>query len=275
MIKLSRLKSLGVSSLNALFPAQCVSCSSLLTGTTSLSPLLCGPCFSTLDFIRDPKCERCGMHTAISLVGGYCPSCGEGGVVESLSQSKGALIYQGSTTNLIKAFKHGDRLELADRFAGWMLEAGQDLVDRADYLVPIPLNWRRLVRRRYNQAAILAQAIADKSGSTWRSDLLVRSKFVATQKDQSAEQRFLNLEGAFSINHKKRDQVKGASILLIDDVRTTGATLQSAAATLMDAGAHQVNGLVLALVPPKNGLYIQEPLDPNADPDQEFFDGQS
>ena len=133
-------------------------------------------------------------------------------------------------------------------FAGHMRRAGRKCLKGADYIVPVPLHVSRRIKRRYNQSALLARALAKISGPQFDPDILIRHRATATQGGRSASGRRRNVQGAFKVRDIAIDRVKGTKIVLIDDVMTTGATLESCARTLKRAGATQVAALTLARV---------------------------
>ncbi|HEX4570431.1 MAG TPA: phosphoribosyltransferase family protein, partial [Dongiaceae bacterium] len=125
--------------------------------------------------------------------------------------------------------------------------AGAELLAEADLVTPVPLHWTRLFTRRYNQAALLAQAAARLAGRPFRPDLLVRRRRTAPQSAGRAA-RARNVAGAFLVPPARRKLVEDRRVLLVDDVRTTGATLESCARALKVAGAAGVDVLTLAMV---------------------------
>ena len=114
--------------------------------------------------------------------------------------------------------------------------------------MPVPLHWLRLWRRRFNQSAFLAQGIAAQSGTPWRHDVLIRARPTRAQVGLDQEARRRNVRNAFAVRPELRAAVAGKSVLLVDDVRTTGATAEASALALKQAGARQVNLLTFALV---------------------------
>jgi ComF family protein len=129
-----------------------------------------------------------------------------------------------------------------------MAEAGRELLHGADGIVPVPLHWRRLWARRFNQSAALAQAIAAASGVPVLHDALRRVKATAQQVGLSRAQRAENIQGAFRVSASGKAMVAGRRLVLVDDVVTTGATVEGCARVLLRAGAAEVDVLSLARV---------------------------
>ena len=160
--------------------------------------------------------------------------------------SRAALRYDSGSRGLVLAFKHADRTQNAPAFAAWMARAGADALARADLLVPVPLHWTRLVRRRFNQAALLARALSKRTGVPFAPDLLARVRMTRTQGDLTRAQRRRNVRGAFQV--RATAPLRGKTVVLIDDVMTTGATFEACARALRRAGAREVRALALARV---------------------------
>jgi len=204
---------------------------------------LCGPCWAGLTFITEPQCARCGYPFEYALPGeSLCAACHAR--LPAYDRAISALAYDDASRELILAFKRGDRTALAGPL-GWLTaRAGTDLLAGADLLLPVPLHPRRLFARRFNQAALLARAIARASGRPWSPDRLRRRKNTPSQGGLSRRQRLENMRGAFAV----RGRLDGMRILLIDDVMTTGATAEACAKVLRRAGAAWVGVLTLARV---------------------------
>ena len=150
---------------------------------------------------------------------------------------------------MILAFKHGDRLEHAPAFARWLEQSAGPLLADAHLVVSVPLHRSRLWRRRYNQAAVLAAGLAGLAGRPHDPLALVRRRATPSQGEMpSASARRKNMRGAFLVPLHKIPAVKGRNILLVDDVFTTGATLDACAAALKAAGATRVDAVTLARV---------------------------
>jgi ComF family protein len=129
-----------------------------------------------------------------------------------------------------------------------MQRSGSELLEEADILVPVPLHRWRLLKRRYNQAALIAKALASPAGKYWSANLLKRARATASQGHMKPNERAKNVKGAFYIDPEQAGEIVGKNILLIDDVYTTGATVRECTRTLIKAGAAEVNVLCLARV---------------------------
>ncbi len=155
------------------------------------------------------------------------------------------MIYSGGGRRVVLGLKHGDRLDMAKPLAEWMARSAGGILRQADVIVPVPLHWRRLFKRRFNQSAELAWHLSKVSDTPCIPDLLVRDRSTPTQDGLTREERQENQHGVFSV-HKRRNVPK--TVLLVDDVMTTGATLSACAETLRAAGVERIDALVLARV---------------------------
>ncbi len=209
---------------------------------------LCATCWGQLRFFAPPLCDRCGCAVLADEGPGptLCGACLT--APPAFDRARAALFYDAASRPLILGFKHGDRLERARTFGAWMAAAGPDLLAGADWVAPVPLHRWRLFRRRYNQAAILARAVARDCPGKLCLDLLLRTRRTPSQEGRTRLQRQGNVKGAFAANPARAAQVAGKHILLIDDVITTGATLGACARALTNAGAAGVTALALARV---------------------------
>lgn len=202
-----------------------------------------------LHFIADPVCTCCGYPFEINMKingGILCGGCLQN--KPAFNRARAALAYDDASRDLILKFKHGDMMHAVDTFLPWLMRAGEDLISQADILLPVPLHRFRLISRRYNQAALLAQAVARKAGKPCIADGLIRNRATDSQGRKKAAERRQNVKNAFAIHPKHGSRLKGKNILLIDDVHTTGATVGECAHTLIKAGAADVNVLTLARV---------------------------
>jgi ComF family protein len=209
---------------------------------------LCAECWRSLTFLGPPQCRLCGYPLPHALPA--APLCGECAREEPVyDRARAALRYDDGARRLILAFKHADRTDTAPAFGRWLARAGAELLADADLVTPVPLHRWRLLKRGYNQAAILAQALARETGATLLPDLVQRVRATASQQGLGGRARIENITaGAFRAHPWHRRRIEGATVLLVDDVLTTGATVAACARVLRRAGAAQVDVLTLARV---------------------------
>jgi ComF family protein len=225
--------------LDLLLPPRCLKCGAAIERTGAL----CAACWSAITLLGEPCCECCGLPFAYDLgAGALCGACTREPPV--FARARAALRYDDESRGLVLALKHGDRLNLAPALGLWMRRAGARLIGEADVIVPVPLHWTRLFARRYNQAAVLAHALARADGPPVGADFLRRKRRTPSQGTRSAAARRRNVAGAFALD--RHADVGDKRVLLIDDVMTTGATIAECARVLLRHGARQVDALTLA-----------------------------
>ena len=149
---------------------------------------------------------------------------------------------------LVHALKYGDRLDLAPMMGRWISHAGCELLAEADALVSVPLHWRRLRTRRFNQSAMLAAAVSAQSGVPIVGGALKRVKPTAQQVGLSRSERAQNVQGAFRVPEEGKAAVAGRRLVVIDDVLTSGPTVDGCARAPLRAGAANVDVLIFARV---------------------------
>ena len=230
--------------LNLLMPPQCP-----VTGEAVIAPGVLSPKgWAALHFIEAPFCDHCGVPYSTDYGEGVlCPSC----IADppSFIAARAALSYNNAAGKFVSDLKFNDRLDQVAMLARWMIRAGGDVLKPGAIIAPVPLHWRRLAARRFNQSGLLAAEIAKQSGFTLLQRAVHRHRATPPQREiMSVSARRRNVMGAFQVKQKFAPHVRGAHVILIDDVLTTGATISAAAGALRRAGADRVDALVLARV---------------------------
>jgi ComF family protein len=229
--------------LDIVLPARCLACGV----DVDRQGQLCAPCWRAIRFLAPPCCACCGFPFAHDEgSGALCAACLAR--PPSFARARAVFAYDDASRGLVLAFKHGDHTHAAPAFAQWLARAGADLLAEADLLAPVPLHRWRLLARRYNQAALLSAALAGLRGLPHRPDLLQRQRWTPSQGRMKRGERWRNVAGAFRVRPRHCAMVKGRRVLLVDDVLTTGATVEACARALLRTGANAVDVLTLARV---------------------------
>jgi ComF family protein len=240
--------------LDAVLPPLCASCRAPLADAGGLCPT----CWARISFIAPPYCERLGIPFA-SDPGPGVLSMEAIADPPAYGRARAAARYDDVARDLVHRLKYGDRLDLAAAMGRWMARAGCDLLDDADALVPVPLHWRRLWGRRFNQAAALAKAVSMTASSATPAAApggripvlnaaLRRRRATTQQVGLSRSARAVNVQGAFVVAEDGKAAIHGKRLILVDDVLTSGATVDACARVLLRAGARNVDVLVFARV---------------------------
>jgi ComF family protein len=236
----------GRALLDAVLPPLCLSCNEIVETPGGL----CAACWQGFSFIAPPYCARCALPFAAPMdAGALCGACAAR--PPRYRRARAALVYNDKSRRLLLPFKHGDRTDIARACGRWMARAGGELVADADLVAPVPLHWRRLLMRRYNQAQLLARVVVSAApGSRGRlaPDLLRRRRWTGSQGGLDPRERHDNVRQAFDIHPRWSARLAGKSVLLVDDVLTTGATVEACVRALQRGGAAQVDVLTLARV---------------------------
>ena len=226
-----------------LLPPICIACRTSVTS----HGLLCGACFAKLDFIAPPVCQRLGVPLPFDA---GAPSLSAAAIAAppAYDRARAVARYSETMRDLIQSFKYRDRLEGLHLFGRWLARAGAELLEDADVLVPVPLYRSRLWWRRFNQSALLAGELSKRTGVPADCFVLKRVRRTASQVGLSAEQRKKNVAGAFKVDPARSAVLRGKRIVLVDDVITSGATVEACARVLRRAKAARVDVLALARV---------------------------
>jgi ComF family protein len=238
------LKRAAHAALGLLYPPLCLVCREPVGEAHGL----CATCWAKITFVDGPVCACCGLAFDIDPgLDALCASCLAQRPV--FDQARAAVNYDDASKGAILALKRADRLELAQLFSAWLAHAGRELLAQADCIVPVPLHPTRLWRRRYNQSAVLAQRLGAAAGKPYEPFLLIRIRPTSSQGDMpSPKARRRNVQAAFRVPEQHRDRVTGKVILLVDDVLTTGATVEVCARALKRGGAAKVLVVTIARV---------------------------
>ncbi|MEM6897705.1 MAG: double zinc ribbon domain-containing protein [Pseudomonadota bacterium] len=226
--------------LKLIYPSQCVSCGEFVEDENGL----CAACWRETPFVDGALCDACGAP----LLGGdvedrdHCDDCRR--TPRPWHQGRTALIYDKKARRLALALKHGGREDIAETAAIWMARAGREILGPQSLLIPVPLHWMRLAKRRYNQAALLAQAVARLSGAEVMVDGLKRPLRTRKLEHVSPKERFALLKDTIQPNPAR--DFEGRQVVIVDDVMTSGATLAAATEAAKAGGAASVDVLTLA-----------------------------
>lgn len=234
-----RLAGIGRTLVDGVLPPRCLACGEIVGEPDSL----CGRCWAGMTFFAPPWCVACGTPFPHPMgEDALCGGCARERC--NWDRARAVLRYDRSSRHLVLGLKHGDRTHVASAFGRWMQRAGNEVLAGADLLVPVPLHWTRLYQRRYNQAALLAHSIHAAGGPEVAADWLVRRRRTPSQGHLGPAARERNVRGAFAI--KAGRSFAGKRVVIVDDVMTTGATVEECARVLKRAGATFVGVLTLA-----------------------------
>lgn len=231
--------------LHLIYPPRCTICGDQVDSDFAL----CGPCWRDTPLITGFCCDACGapLPGEDSGEATHCDDCMT--VARPWARGRTTMIYRDNGRKLVLALKHGDRHEVLKPAAQWMALAVRPILPEEDVLiVPVPLHWVRLLKRKFNQSALLAQALGRKIGQEVCPDLLIRPKRTQSLDGLGRDRRFAELEQAIAIHPRRATLVQNRPVLIVDDVMTSGATLSAATQACLAAGASQVFVLTLARV---------------------------
>ncbi|MCK5285511.1 MAG: ComF family protein [Alphaproteobacteria bacterium] len=229
--------------IDLILPPRCVLTGDLVDRQGMLSPLA----WASIDFITEPFCDVCGLPFEFEVEkGSLCTACLDNR--PPYETARAVFKYNDSGRSMILGFKYADKTYAVKAFAPWLKRAGDSMLAKADYIIPVPLHYRRLISRRYNQSALIAKTLADETDNAYVADMLMRIRATVPQGHMNSKERFKNVKSAFAVNDRYASEIKGKTIVIIDDVYTTGATVRECTKALLKAGVASVHILVLARV---------------------------
>lgn len=235
-----RIQNWGEKLIDFILPPLCPVTGEMVDKIGMVSPTL----WRDLSFIHAPYCDHCGAPFPFDADTVLCGQCIDHPPLYTKGRS--ALIYDDHSRDMILRFKHGDQLHAVKAFTPWLKQIGSEVITQADIIIPVPLHRNRLIKRRYNQADIIARDLLRGTNKAYMPDLLQRVKNTQSQGHKKAKDRVTNIARAFAVHPKYEWQIQGKNILIIDDVYTTGATLNECTKTLQASRANDIYTLTLA-----------------------------
>ncbi len=225
------------------FPAVCLLCRESLPAFTAVH--LCPVCLARMRLVQPPLCQCCGVEFSGAGDSHYCGPCLAS--PPHFSRARAIFRYDDESAKLVHAFKYGGKTVGRATFCALAKEVGPlaDL-EAPELIIPVPLHAKRLKARGFNQALVLARFLFPQQRKRIAPRLLIRTRWTEPQTTLSGRERRLNLGGAFVVRHPER--ICGRHVLLVDDVFTTGTTLNECAKVLKEHGAARVEALTLARV---------------------------
>lgn len=220
-------------------PPRCLACGEVVEEPDAL----CGRCWSGITFFAPPWCAACGLpfpHPVGDAA--VCADCARG--QHAWDRARAVFRYDKNSRHLVLGLKHADRTDVAGALGRWMMRFGGEVLLEAELLVPVPLHWTRLLHRRYNQAALLANAMHAAGGPPVEVECLIRRRRTSSQGHLGPLARERNVRSAFAVRQPLK--LTGKRVVLVDDVMTTGATIDECTRVLKRAGAATVGVLTLA-----------------------------
>lgn len=234
--------------LQTVFPSECLSCAERVEEPFAI----CGICWAETSFILGASCDLCGTGLPGQTRGaGEVLTCSEcETTARPWDHGRAVFGYDGIGRKLVLALKHGDRADIARAAGPWMARAGADLFQDNPVILPIPLHWTRLARRRFNQAALLAWSLVRHTEQPLQVEptALLRLRPTPTQEGRDYDARHQNVTDTMLAHPRRGACLAGRSVVLIDDVMTSGATFTAATEACRAAGAEKVSVLALARV---------------------------
>ena len=242
LVPLRRAQRGAQAAMDWVLPPRCALCSTMIHGQSGL----CGGCFQSMQFLSDPFCDSCGRPTSVKETGPICAPCLTH--PPAYDWMHAAFAYDDASRSLILALKYKDRLDVVPALARWIAGVASSKIEPGDVIMPVPLHWRRHLARRFNQSAALAMALAERTAGQYAPDWITRVRNTPPMKAMTRKQRAANVKGAFSVDGWNREKLQGKRVVLVDDVYTSGATIEELSAELRACGVARIGVVVVARV---------------------------
>lgn len=227
--------------LDLLFPPRCGTCNT----SVEQHGYLCAECWQKIHFISAPLCRRCGFPFEYTI--GETAECGDCMREERpFAAARSVMKYDDFSRSLITDLKYADQTQMAPILGEWMVRVGQEMLEKCDAIIPVPLHFRRLLERKFNQSALLAYRLGRLTGKKVIPDGLQRIRHTPPQASLTRLQRLENVRTAFRAHPRRAKHIVGKKIVLIDDVMTTAATVSACTKALLNGDAAEVYVLTLA-----------------------------
>lgn len=236
------LKSLLQQTINIIFPAKCVNCHALVSEAAAL----CSDCWRAIEFITEPQCELCGFPFDFNAGRGVlCAACNQD--PPAFNKAISIFKYSDESKSLILKLKYKDQLHLAQFFARLIANKLQDLYEYR-LVIPVPLHAKRMRQRLYNQSALIASQVAKIAKLDFLPNVLMKTRYDIPQSHLSGQQRRINVLRSFAVKDEGRQSIEGKNLILIDDVYTTGSTVNECSKALKKAGCAKILVITVARV---------------------------
>ncbi|MCD7737112.1 MAG: ComF family protein [Lachnospiraceae bacterium] len=242
-----------------LYPPRCPICDALLPAwilprKAQVMEWVCEDCRKKLPWAMEPACMKCGKPVGNPETE-FCEDCLR--TPHLYDSGRAAFVYTGGIRRSVYRMKFQNRRDYLDFYAAAMVFAGERYLRywRPDVIVPVPMHWRKRAARGYNQAELLAEKISRLTGIPCDRGLLRCTRYTGNQKELDRKERLRNLRGSFETGKCRPDCSTAARALLVDDVYTTGSTMDEAARALREAGMRQIFFLVICTGKGKKSLH--------------------
>ena len=231
----------------------CISCGKITDSSRTYG--LCNDCMAAMNWVTGRRCAKCGRPLTDNNPGSKCFRCSASetsGRPQAFGRGFVCTGYGAAEQALIFAFKYGGRADIGDMLGEMLCDRmlaeyePDELAGMYDVVVPIPTHRDKKLKRGYNHAALMAEEFAKRTGLRCDPEMMIRTRATLPMKELGPEARIENIRGVFRVRSSRIRSIKGARILLVDDIFTTGATINEAATLLKESGASQVDFLVFA-----------------------------